>query len=131
MHYVSAMSAPSIPVPHPLVRVPAPIIVLAGLWLIISPWFLPGGYPPAAEWTDMSAGIVAMVLGSWVLLRPLDEWIGWALIALSLWLLFSPWITGYAGHPVAKYNASITATIIVFFSSWGLIAAITVKGLQG
>ncbi len=126
------MSAPSFPLPsHPLVRLPAPAVVFVGLWLIISPWFLPGGYPPAARWVHVSAGILAMLLGSAKLLRPLQGWLDLTLIALALWLLYSPWIAAYAGYPTPKYNAAICATVIVLFSGWGMIAAIAAKGLRG
>jgi SPW repeat len=50
------------------------------------------------------------------------KWQDWASFALGLWLAVSPWLAGYAEHPVATANAVVIGLILALGSHFECVA---------
>lgn len=87
------------------------INILAGLWLILSPYIL--GYSGARGATNgivlgVLIGIVALVR----VLSPFSSgWLSWINVLFGLWLLISPFTNGYAVRAMI-WNYAIVGIIV-------------------
>ncbi len=102
------------------------INILAGLWLIASPWIyagsravqgLPGGAAPIGAWNSVIVGIVVALfavirLSSGAATAPLS----WVNAALGAWMIAAPWVIGYAGDPVRTWNSVIVGIIVLIMA---------------
>lgn len=113
---------------HSFIRLSAFLLLLWAVWLVVTPWILPQPYPQSAVWIDFTAGLALGLLALIQLLFPLLHWTPWAGIALGLWLLFSPWIAGYAEAPPPVYNAATSATGVLICISAALVGTFAATG---
>lgn len=93
--------------------------VLAGIWLIISPWVLGFGNQPAAIWNTVILGIVVLLfaLGA---MSSFFSGPSWWNVVFGIWLIISPWVLGFAHLSTATTNAIVLGIIVGFL---GLVAA--------
>jgi len=88
------------------------INVLAGLWLIVSPWML--GYASGsmnATWNSVIVGIAVVAL-AWLGATTSSASPCWWNIILGIWLVISPYVLRFDGIPLANANA-MTLGIVV------------------
>jgi len=109
-----------------IARLSAAFAVVAGVWLIFSPWIWLSHYADAAKWNDFGIGILVLFLMSLKALFPRIGWISWVGIFIGLWVLFSPWALEYAVDAGALRNNVLTATVIIMASSIAAIATLAV-----
>ena len=98
------------------VAISAGAVILIGFWLMVSPWILPGAFPFAAIASDecSGAGLVLLALGQAILWRSMLP--SWIATAICIWIIFAPWICGYADRAAPLRNdvaAGVTAVIAV------------------
>jgi hypothetical protein len=90
--------------------------ILAGIWLIISPFVL--GFSGTASATN--AIVVGIIVGVLALIRAMSTentaWIGWVNAILGVWLLLSSLFVGYATMG-ALWNSVILGIIVIVFSA--------------
>lgn len=96
--------------------------VLAGIWLIISPYLL--GFANTSSATN--AIIVGIIVGIVALIRVLTSentaWLSWVNIVLGVWLLISPFMLGFmAGRDL--WNSIILGILVIVFAAWSSSAA--------
>ena len=98
------------------------LIVLAGIWLIISPYLL--GFAHTGSATNaITIGIIVAILALIRILTPENTgWLSWVNIVLGVWLLISPFILGYmaAGD---LWNSIILGILVIVFAAWSSTAA--------
>lgn len=91
--------------------------VLAGIWLIISPYIL--GFAGTAAATN--AIIVGIIVGVLALISASSPesatWLSWINIILGVWMIISPFILGFAGGAVVM-NSIILGIIVIALSAW-------------
>ncbi len=87
-------------------------IVLAAI-LTIAPWFFPHASRTAAiDLRASGAAIVCLSLGA---ILAFSSWEEWANLILSVWLIVSPWLLGFA-HTSAMHFSIGLGLPIAFFS---------------
>lgn len=93
--------------------------VLAGIWLIISPFVL--HYSSTGNvWQEVIFGIVVGILGIVRLAAPNVSWPSWINLIIGLWMIIAPWTM--ATTNAAKWSEVITGIIIAALAySSGLI----------
>jgi len=92
------------------------INLIAGLWLIASPWIY--GFFDAADgstWNCIVAGILIALVSAGRLGfgREGAHW-SWINALLGAWMIASPFIYGYAGDPPRTANSIIVGVIVLF-----------------
>jgi hypothetical protein len=104
------------------------INVLAGLWLVLAPWFLGYSRVDAALWNDVLVGAAVLILAIIRVVAP-GRLVGVsrANVVLGVWLLLAPFVLrygrGFVLENVAAWN-DIVLGVIVMTSAW-LSAEIT------
>ena len=96
------------------------ICMLAGLWLWISPFVLQFKLGSDASGDASIVGIFISALAMMAVAVP-QAWEEWSKVALSVWLLASPWLLGFSHQTVARDNIMIIGLIVVVLSLWSLI----------
>ncbi|HEU4671793.1 MAG TPA: SPW repeat protein [Candidatus Limnocylindrales bacterium] len=97
--------------------------VLAGLWLLISPWVLGFSDRQNPLWNAVILGIVIAVLafiraGGWYS----AIWLAWVNLVLGIWVFISPWVLGFADQNAPLWDALVVGVIIVILSAWSIWA---------
>jgi hypothetical protein len=97
--------------------------VIAGIWLIISPWVL--GFsnlqtPPL--WDTLLVGIAVLILSAIRLGTVGTEGLSWISFLVGIWLLISPFVLNFSGTSAAMGNEVILGILVGLFSLWGALA---------
>lgn len=89
------------------------VSVLAGIWLIISPFIL--GYNSAGNATQQIIfGVIVTVLGIVHMAVPHVAWPSWVNFIIGLWVIVAPWTM--ATSAAARWNEVITGIIVAIFA---------------
>jgi len=88
------------------------ILVLASV-LFVAPWFFP--HASRAAGVDLRLSSAAIICLSLAAIFAFSTWKEWANVALSLWLIVSPWLLGFA-HTRAMHYAIGIGIAIGFFA---------------
>lgn len=101
------------------------IILVFGVWLLCSPWWLqyftdrPYTDQTAASWNSILFGLAIALLAVRTLALP-EKWEEWTNLALGLWLVASPWALGFDTYTIAMVNMVVVGGIITLFAAVGL-----------
>lgn len=96
--------------------------VLAGIWLLISPFVLTFMSSQATT-NNVIVGLAVTVLASIRVLGAFDAaWLSWLNAALGLWTILSPWVLGFDELQRAMTNNVIIGIIIIALASWSALA---------
>jgi hypothetical protein len=96
--------------------------VLAGVWLLISPFVL-AFYSQAATTNNVILGIVIAAIAAIRFFGAFDAaWLSWINAVLGLWVLLSPWILGFSQFNVPTGNNIILGVIVIVLASWSALA---------
>jgi SPW repeat-containing protein len=100
-------------------KLSAGINVILGIWLFVSPWVYGAAGNPNA-WNSWIAGGL-IVLFAWIrLAAPVGAaFVGWANVALAIWVFVSPWIYGYTGNTGRFINSLCVGVIVFLLSAYG------------
>ena len=98
--------------------------IVAGIWLIISPFILGYGNLPSATWNDIVLGIIVLVV-AWVRIAnsPAIPGIAWTNVIAGVWLFVSPWIFNYYQQPNPLWNNLVLGVIVFICAIWGVVAS--------
>ncbi len=95
------------------VKTASGINVIAGIWLIISPFVLAFYRDPAATWDLIIVGIIVLILAATRVAGPLrTAWASWINLILGIWLIISPWVYRAGGLPAPVWNNVILGIIV-------------------
>jgi hypothetical protein len=92
--------------------------VLAGIWLIISPWVLGFSWSPVAQCDTVLVGIAVLILAIIRLRMPHTTVLSWINQLLGIWLFLSPFLLSFYVASAATGNAMILGTLICTFGLW-------------
>jgi hypothetical protein len=96
--------------------------VLAGIWLIISPWAL---HFSSLSTTTANAVVLGVVIACLALSRffgGAGPWASWVNFALGIWVLISPWVLTYAIYATPRQNAVLMGIIVLILGFWCAVA---------
>ncbi|HEX7054981.1 MAG TPA: SPW repeat protein [Burkholderiales bacterium] len=96
-----------------------PVSLVAGLWMIVSPWVLAYQAEPRPLWNAVVLGVLIALAAVSALLEA-SAWQEWANVVLGAWLIVSPWVLGFAGLQAAMLNAVIVGALVVVLAIWAL-----------
>lgn len=98
------------------------IIVLVGLWLIVSPFLLGYAGDSVALWNSI---IIGVVIAAIALVRAFSSassfWLSWVSFALGLWLMFAPFFLAYSGLNFAHWNTTLVGIVVASLSAWSAL----------
>jgi len=107
---------------------PASVLnVLAGIWLIISPWVLGFNHDMAmaALWSTLIGGIVVLVLAAIRLATTGTEGLSWINLLAGVWLIISPFVLAFTAAQMAMGNAMFLGILVAIFSLWAALGSQT------
>jgi hypothetical protein len=106
------------------VRWASGVNVLAGLWMIISPFVLGYSNLSGALWSDVIVGIAIAVVAAIRAGGAVDQpWLSWVNALLGAWLIVSPWVLGFADSANALWNNVIIGVIVLVLGAWSGFAS--------
>lgn len=89
------------------------VTVLAGIWLIVSPFIL--GYNSTGNTSQQIVfGAIVTVLGLVHMAVPNVAWPSWINFIIGLWIIVAPWTM--ATSAAARWNEVITGIIVAVFA---------------
>lgn len=93
------------------------LLILLGIWLVLSPWLLAD--PQVSDivrWNALVGGAAIAVVAAFDLQWPTvwDEWILWA---VGLWLAFAPFVLGFTEGRTVSANMVITGLLTVIIAT--------------
>jgi hypothetical protein len=96
---------------NPVIRFASAIVLLAGLWFVVSPWVF-GAASPTSAFNNWMAGGMITVFAAMRLTQPGSEFASWVNLFLGFWVIASPWIQAYAFEHNRLANTLITGIVI-------------------
>jgi SPW repeat len=106
------------------VRWASGINVIAGLWLIISPFVLSYTGLQGALWNDVILGIVIAALAAIRVAGAMDQpWLSWVNVVLGAWVIISAWVLGFVDTPAALWDNVIVGVIVLIVAAWSALAS--------
>src|SRR5258708_20827595 len=95
--------------------------LVLGVWLLGSPWLLPGaGEEQVAMQNALAIGVL-LVVTQVVTLLAFRVWEEWGNVALGAWLVTSPWALGIVS-PTSQANFVIVVALVLSLSLYELWA---------
>lgn len=105
-------------------KVASTINVIAGIWLIISPFVLRYWHMADAAWNNIIVGIVVLVLAAIRVANPARNLaLGWINLILGIWIFISPWVLRYADERTPLSNDVVLGIIVFICAIWSLAAS--------
>jgi uncharacterized membrane protein len=95
---------------HPAVAASV-ITLIAGLWLLISPWIY-ATYTHASAWNSWIVGVLIFFSALFRIRGPARTRLSWLNSILGIWILISPWVYGYTGSKGRFINSLFAGTIV-------------------
>lgn len=91
--------------------------VIAGVWLIVSPWVL---HFSANQTAMIDAVVVGIVVGVLALVHAFATmratWLSWVNAIVAIWLFVSPWVLGFSTDTTPFWNALVLGAIVFVLS---------------
>jgi hypothetical protein len=103
-------------------RTASVLTLIAGIWLIISPFW--GGFytSPAPLWNTLIVGVVVTVLALVRAAFPArNVGLSWVNLVLGLWLIVSPYILPYHDLALPQMIGTITGIVIGLTAFWSMM----------
>jgi len=88
--------------------------VLAGIWIIFSPWIFGYAVFPAAMWSSVVVGILIAVFAALRASSPASSpGLSWVNALLGAWVIVTPWIFNYEANAAATWDKVIIGAIVL------------------
>ncbi|MFK4149899.1 SPW repeat protein [Streptomyces sp. NPDC004065] len=106
------------------------LILLAGLYIAISPWVVHFSIQPAITVNNLIIGLSVALIGLGLALAPDRMFrLAWTLVPLGIWLFISPWVVTalHTARPGIIWNNCWTgaATALMGLAAMGLTIGVT------
>jgi hypothetical protein len=99
------------------------LIVIVGVWLIISSWVLGFASNQTALWDTLLVGIAVVVLAAICLGTPGASRLSWISLLVGIWLIISPFVLDFAATSAAMSNAVIFGIVVGILALWAALAS--------
>ena len=94
--------------------------VLAGIWLIVSPWVLGFAGLGVPFWDTLLVGVAVAGLALIRLRTPGATGLSWINVFVAIWLIISPFVLGFTIASAAMSNAIFLGILVSMFSALAL-----------
>jgi hypothetical protein len=108
--------------------------ILAGIWLIISPFVLGFAHTATPLWNTLIAGVIVGLLAIGRVVNPnRSVGLSWINLLLGIWLIISPFLLpGYGGayypsYTVATPNDVVLGIVVGLLAIWSLASTPTLN----
>jgi nitric oxide reductase large subunit len=93
--------------------------IVAGLGLLLSPWYLGYTGEPPAAWNAWIVGAAIALIAAAALFafHRAEEWIN---LVLGLWAVISPWLLGFAAMAAATWVHVIAGIVVAALAAGSL-----------
>ncbi len=96
--------------------------VLAGIWILISPFVL-RFMPHQATTNNVILGIVIGILAAIRFSGAYGQsWLSWINVILGIWVLITPWVLRFSHFRTATTNNVIMGIIVIILAGWSALA---------
>jgi hypothetical protein len=103
--------------------------LIAGLWLIISPFWMNFLGAPAAFWNTLLVGVAVGVLSLIRACYPArNVGLSWINLILGVWLIVSPFFLPYNYLEAAVRNDVLTGIVVIVLAFWSAMATPSAVG---
>ena len=99
------------------------INLIAGLYLIISPWLYGLGMTTAGAVNSLIFGIIIAVLAIVHLSAIRVTWPSWLNALCGIWVIISPWVYGYGNNAPFMASSVIVGIIVLVLAIWSASAS--------
>lgn len=96
-----------------------PINLVAGLWMIVSPWVLAYQAESRPMWNAVILGVLIGAVAFSELFK-VFAWQEWASVLFGAWLIISPWVLGFSALTAAMLNAVVVGIVVGALALWAL-----------
>jgi hypothetical protein len=107
--------------------------VLAGIWLLISPFVLGFNQYNLTDATTNNV-IVGLCVAVLAAIRAFgayrQSWISWINAVLGLWTLVTPWVLGFSTYRTPTINNVVIGVIIIVLACWSALAGYQVTPVR-
>ena len=93
--------------------------IIAGIALVVSPWFLGYAAVATAAWHAWTVGVVIALIAA-VALFAFHAYEEWANLAVGLWTVAAPWVIGFAGVTAALWAHVIVGAVVAVLAAGSL-----------
>jgi SPW repeat len=93
------------------------VVIILGMWLLLSPFFGLGAVNSAAAWNSYIFGAIVIILSA-IAIYESQVWEEWINMAIGIWLIFAPVALGYFHHHDVMLNSVDVGVTIFFFALW-------------
>ncbi len=105
------------------VRTASTVGILAGLWLIISPFILGNSGVSTVMWNEIIFGVIVAVLAGIQMASTETRWPSWINFVVGLWLILAPFVlNSYTGLGAARSNDVVLGIIVGLTGLWAALA---------
>lgn len=107
-----------------MVRWASGLNIIAGLWLIISPFVLGFSSHTTVMWNAVVVGVIVAVLAAIRASGRYDQpWLSWINVLLGIWLFVSPWVLGRASITSVLWNSVVLGVIVFVLAGWSILSS--------
>jgi hypothetical protein len=96
-----------------------PVNLIAGIWMIVSPWVLAHVAETRPTWNAVVLGILIAAVAFSALFE-VFAWQEWANVLFGGWLIVSPWVLGFSAVLMAMVNAVVVGAVVAVLALWAL-----------
>lgn len=86
--------------------------IIAGFWLLLSPWIYSTAANEGGVWNSFIVGIAVVIIAALRVFGVAPSWLSWVNVALGIWMILSPWIYNYSFNTSRLWNSIIIGIII-------------------
>ncbi len=99
------------------------LTIIAGLWLILSPFILGFTMLRSSMWNAVIVGIVIAALAAMRLYGARrHSWLSWVIAALGVWLILTPFFYQVTDNTRVLWNFAIMGVIVTLLGVWSALA---------
>lgn len=93
--------------------------IIAGLGLLLSPWYLDFAAETYAAWNAwiVGAAVTLIALAALFAFHQIEEWTN---LALGLWAVIAPWALGFSAVAAAMWAHSIAGLVVAVLAAVSL-----------
>ena len=96
--------------------------VLAGIWLILSPFIFQYWGLPAPTWNSIVIGVAVTLIAALRVAEPLrNAGLSWINFLLGVWMIVSPWVLGYSSQVRLVWNAVVVGILVGALAMWSAL----------
>jgi hypothetical protein len=100
--------------------------VLAGIWILISPFVLAFQHVNGAMTNNVIFGIVIGLLALYRFMNPaMNAGVSWLNVLFGIWILISPFVIGFNMDHVPTTNNVVMGIVVIILAGWSAVATST------